>query len=474
MTLFPQLPNHASRRLVANEEGEFQQVFDALLNRPYAPESREAGYALLERKLAEAAALPANLPAEPSDLHAWMNAGVASATEQYSAYLKGRKEGGQRRYFRNRAHALYFIQGVAPTKLVDGAWLYGLLAQWNDRRLYPLIRTYLEELGEGVESQNHVAIYRQLLDQHGCDQWQQLPDEHFEQGALQLALAYHAEQFLPELIGYNLGYEQLPLHLLICNFELNELGIDPYYFKLHVTIDNASTGHAQQAVQAVLQSLPVVGDSAAFYQRVLNGYRLNDLGLSSTGVIAGFDIDRELLAMLERKRSVAGQVHSDYCRIGGRTVNEWLSAPGQVGGFFDALQERGWIRRGQAPSNSRFWLLIEGEQASMFGVFSAYEKQLLHDWIADGWVPAGDTPLAGGSVNDLTPIFRDRFRSGITPGNADIPDSDFDQELTDLRKELEGLNRAQRMGRLIELMSPALHATAPGLLATRLFSQWLG
>ena len=65
-------------------------------------------------------------------------------------------------------------------------------------------------------------------------------------------LALAATEYLPEVIGYNLGYEQLPLHLLISSYELSELGIDPYYFTLHVTIDNASTGHAQKAVQAVL------------------------------------------------------------------------------------------------------------------------------------------------------------------------------------------------------------------------------
>jgi hypothetical protein len=53
------------------------------------------------------------------------------------------------------------------------------------------------------------------------------------------------------VIGYNLGYEQLPLHLLITSYELNELGIDPYYFTLHVTVDNAGSGHAHKAVQAL-------------------------------------------------------------------------------------------------------------------------------------------------------------------------------------------------------------------------------
>ena len=157
--------------------------------------------------------------------------------------------------FRNRSHALHFIKSVAPTKLVDGAWLYGLLPRWTDARLAPLIRIYLEELGDGRAEQHHVLLYRKLLSAHGADRWHELGDEHHVQGAIQLSLAHHAAELLPEVIGFNLGYEQLPLHLPITAYELNELGVDPYYFSLHVTIDNASTGHAPQ-VAAVRARLP--------------------------------------------------------------------------------------------------------------------------------------------------------------------------------------------------------------------------
>src|SRR5690606_9289206 len=106
----------------------------------------------------------------------------------------------------------------------------GLLHRWDDARFAPLIRIYLEELGEGLPDKNHVLLYRKLLASHGCEQQDNLSDDHFTQGAIQLSLAHHAADFLPEVIGFNLGYEQLPLHLLITAYELNELGIDPYYF----------------------------------------------------------------------------------------------------------------------------------------------------------------------------------------------------------------------------------------------------
>src|SRR5690606_25225919 len=181
-------------------------------------------------------------------------------------------------------------------------------------------------------------------------------------------------EFLPEVIGFNLGYEQLPLHLLITAYELNELGIDPYYFTLHITVDNAAAGHAKKAVQAVFDAMPRIADRDAFYERVANGYKLNFLGTSTTSAIAGFELEQELLAILASKCATGAQLHSDYCRVGGKTINQWLSDATQLPAFLESLQELGWIRRHQAPENSRFWRLIEGEHSEMFGVFTAYEK----------------------------------------------------------------------------------------------------
>ena len=104
---------------------------------------------------------------------------------------------------------------MAPTKLVDGAWLYGLLAHWRNARFPDLVRTYVEELGEGAPDKNHVLLYRGLLARYGLDPLDNLPDALYRQGLVQLALGCNAEIFLPEVIGFNLAYEQLPLHLLI-------------------------------------------------------------------------------------------------------------------------------------------------------------------------------------------------------------------------------------------------------------------
>jgi hypothetical protein len=409
-----------------------------------------------------------DLPASAQDLEQWMEQGVTHVAEQYALYLEQRRTGQPRRFFRNKAHALYFIQQVAPTKLVDGAWLYGLLPHWGDYRFHGLIRTYLEELGDGEQALNHVSLYRKLIADLDCDTTAPLADELYTQGAIQLALGHLGDQYLPEVIGYNLGYEQLPLHLLITSFELNELGIDPYYFTLHVTIDNASTGHARKAAQSVMGLLPVGEEREEFYRRVIRGYKLNELGVGSSAVIKSFDMQQEMVSMLERKRTFGQHMHSDYCRLDGKTVNEWLAKPDQISEFLAVLENRGWIKRHQDPQESRFWQLIEGAGAPMFGVFNGYEKQLVHDWIAGDWISDGSAPTPTGKR--LPDAFRSRFRttSGTNQALAGATE-EVDPDVQELELKLRAAAPGEKMLTLIQSMSPARHATQAGLHATRLF-----
>jgi len=387
---------------------------------------------------------PDDLPPSPSQLPAWSAQHAAEVAKAYAEYLQQRREGGARRYFSNRAHALWFLQQIAPTKAVDGAWLHGTLQHWQDPRYHGLIRTYLEELGNGDPRCNHVLIYQRLLSRLGCLEPSHLDDSRYLQGAVQLALGAHGDAFLPEVLGYNLGYEQPPLHLLITTYELAELGIDGHYFQLHVTIDNAASGHAHLSIHALQQLCPAE-DPQTFYQRVRRGYRLNELGTPAATLIGEFDLQAQLFAALERKRQYGQYMHSDHCRLQKRTINQWLAEPGTMPAFVDALQAQGWIRRGENPVHSRWWALIDGPTAPMFGVFTAYEKQLWHDWIADSWqastrrvMPGSwDTGLAGESLPD------------------------FNQQTASLDT-------------LVERMAGNRHALPEGLLATQAFVRATG
>lgn len=454
MTLFEaQLGQPTSRAKVSSAEyrGLYQQLYDE------SEIATASATVFLQQQLERVAAVDCELPQDPQQLSSWMLQRCARVAREYADYLKQRQAGAARRYFLNKAHALYFIQRVAPTKRVDGAWLHGLLDYWQDHRFDELLNTYLEELGEGDAGQNHVVIYSKLLKDHDCDSAAGLRDEHYLQGALQLALGRCGAAFVPEVIGYNLGYEQLPLHLLISAYELSELGIDPYYFTLHVTIDNASSGHAHKAVQSLMQLLPMGRGRNEFYRRVSLGYRLNDLGQGTIAVINSFDLHCELVAMLERKRAFGQHMHSNYCKFEGKTVNQWLSHPGQVEGFLEALEHKGWINRNQDPRESRFWQLIEGTGPAMFGVFSGYEKQLLHDWIAGDWrSPQRVVPIRRGGV--IKPLPKQQAMM-------------VDPDILALDDALRGLPDAEQLVRLIPWMAARRHWRPAGLYATRRFIQ---
>lgn len=361
----------------------YRDVYDELLETNADRNTqRKRALAFLQDKLTSVATSEDDLPDAHHDLVEWMSASTEAATKAYREYLEDRKAGQPRRFFSSRAHALFFLQSVAPTKLVDGAWLFETVRYKHDVRLAGLVQTYLEELGNGDATKNHVLLYRELLNTNALTEGQHLSDEHWEQGAIQLALGRSTEEMLPEVIGFNLGYEQLPLHLLITSYELNELGIDPYYFTLHVTVDNADSGHARKAVEAVAQNEARYPDASAYWERVRRGYRLNDLGLSTQAVISVFDVEEEVLRIFTAKASVGAGAHSDYCRIEGRTVNEWLSDPSAMRGFIDALKRKEWITTdGRDPRDSRFWQLLVGDRAEMFGVFSDYELQVIFDWM---------------------------------------------------------------------------------------------
>ncbi|HEX8463779.1 MAG TPA: iron-containing redox enzyme family protein [Abditibacterium sp.] len=448
-----------------------RRVFFDLFDGQFGSEELETAFQFLGEQLGVASQLDGDLPSEMGGLYAWMEANTAEVGERYRAYLDARKAGASRRYFPTKSHALGFIKAVAPTKLVDGAWLYGLLPRWQDPRFAALIETYLEELGEGLPTKNHVVLYEKLLASQGISNWADLSDAHFVQGAIQLSLAYGAERFLPEVIGFNLGYEQLPLHLLICAYELKELGIDPYYFTLHITVDNADSGHAKKAVDAIFDAVPTLGDADEFYRRVCNGYKLNLLGESTNSVIDAFDLDREITEILTRKGAIGKFAHSDYREIEGHTVNEWLSDAAQTREFLGAMEQEGWFKRHQDPQLSRFWKLIQSEKAKMFGVFSAYEQQVIFDWIAGDCAPQFTKTL---QAPRLSSEARQRLFQAADAHLKRGSNSDFEAEERELEEKLASAeNQADEMSKLIALMSPAQHHTPAGLMATRLFNDVL-
>lgn len=196
------------------------------------------------------------------------------------------------------------------------------MSHHGEKRLRSLLETFLEEPGDGVPARNHVLFYQRLLVSIGSEEVEGLSNPHYLQDTQQLALGHLTADYLPEVIGYSLGYGRPPLRLLITTQELRGLGFDFCYFQLRVTIDNAASGHARKVLHTFYDNLPQLGGRAAFLRRVRNGYRPNEVGLSTEQVIDSFDFGEELLVMFERRHLYAAGIHSDRCRTGGRTVNQ--------------------------------------------------------------------------------------------------------------------------------------------------------
>lgn len=456
-----QVPMVQEAQLLPSKTASKQLYFD--LNRQnFTQHDKLLSQLFLNEKLLAVEDLESDLPASLDEVLPWLERNNAETNQQYQDYLGYRKNGGARQLFTTKSHAYNFLQSVAPTKLVDGSWLYGITTLWQDHRFSNLIKIYLEELGDGDAAKNHVLLYKKLLAAHECDHWKHLSDDHFIQGAIQLSLGYNAAEYIPEVIGFNLGYEQLPLHLLITVYELNELGIDPYYFTLHVTVDNLATGHAKKALQALFETMPALANTEEFYRRVNNGYKLNQLGISTNKAIASFNLNEEFFNILKLKALYGQSSHSDKCKFKGKTVNEWLSQPAKIQEFINSLIEHGWIKRNQDPRTSRFWKLIEGDTAKMFGVFSGYEKQVIFDWIADSqanqYVHAKQQPKSNVAY----------LHTHIN-SQQDLSES-RDPDVIELESRLAAMEDLESIMKLLtSVMTPSLHHTPAGLLATQLY-----
>jgi hypothetical protein len=435
----------------------YQQFLSAEVDWSIVTEAR----CFLESELGLVEKMQEILPPNIDQLKAWSSQKLAETGQQYHHYLERRHAGAARVYFPAKAHALIFLQKIEPTKSVDGSWLYTTIRYWQDPKYYHLIQIYLEELGYGVVAQNHVALYKRLLQNEGI-QPAHLPDAYYRQASIQLAFSIAGDDFLPEMIGFNLAYEQTPLHLLISTYELNELGIDPYYFSLHITVDNAASGHGRQACDALFNFMPLFSARQGFYHRVRQGAKLNNAGISSNDIISAVNLYDSVVEIFKQKAVIGQFTHNDHCRIEGKSLNEWLASPACIPSLIQALQTLKWVRLNENPLDSRFWQLISGDRAVMKGVFNQAELQVIFDWIAGCWV----------SEQPQNKLFPRRYVSNKP--DASVADIQVNADITELKRTLKYSNTlGEKMEKLIPFLSPALHSTDVGLWATRQYTMLL-
>ena len=180
----------------------------------------------------------------------------------------------------------------APTNLIDGAWLKNIPALGLETNSQGLLHSiWLDESGDGNSLVSHAEIYRRLLRSVGAEMpeaasrafvhQQALHEDAFTNPVFQLAVAQFPQILFPELLGMTLFYEwdasvsSLPVVKLL---EHPSIGIDAYFFKLHMEIDNVDNGHAAAAREAVVIQLEETrrahGEDAMQreWRRIWNGY----------------------------------------------------------------------------------------------------------------------------------------------------------------------------------------------------------
>jgi AcrR family transcriptional regulator len=160
---------------------------------------------------------------------------------------------------------LWFVQQYAPFPMVDGSWVQnsaraGLSHSEIGARLF---RIYSDEVGNADVVKNHPNVYRKLLAKEGIEMpptdspafpgQKTLRNFVFDLPLLTLSVAMFPKAFLPEIIGVNLAIELSGLgkgYMQIID-ELRYWKMDPYFFTLHLTIDNIASGHTAVAMETV-------------------------------------------------------------------------------------------------------------------------------------------------------------------------------------------------------------------------------
>lgn len=351
--------------------------------------------------------------------------------DEWEQYLARRNDGGRREMFRDTEEARWWLRQSAPVKFVDGAWLGHINKVTTPYALRRVVtntwQVLSEELGDGDLEKNHVYLYRQLMkvvdpELPAGDAPDFIHPRHnlnepsiWKAAVAQLLISLFPHELLPEILGFNMHFEAVALETLKVAKELKELRFDPYYFILHISIDNAHSGHTAMAVEAVAEYIELIkqthGDAAAqeAWKRVQAGYVLSK-GLAtapvcpalrdqpsvpssplliSEAVVPHFPrnpLEAEVINIFKAKAEVAHKIHCG-CRIkiGGLSLAAWfepgaLASPHSQMQFLDGLSNaEPWIYKGDSK-RSRFIKELSW-RGKMFGSFTPTEVQTIEQWI---------------------------------------------------------------------------------------------
>ncbi|KAI9761587.1 MAG: hypothetical protein M1840_001768 [Geoglossum simile] len=339
-------------------------------------------------------------------------------TGQWEQYLARRKAGWPREMFKDREEANWWLKQYAPVKYVDGAWLghiNKITTPFALRRVTKDAWQILsEELGDGDLNKNHVNVYHELMKgiEPGLPEGDtadfihprhDLNEPQVWKGAVaQLLVSLFPHEFLPEVLGFNMHYEGLTLETMKATKELQELKLNAYYFLLHISIDNADSGHTAIAMEVVIRYIDHIQKTQGIpaaqraWKRVQTGFLLSEvlvtspvspsLKKSATGSFPSNVHEAEMIKILEAKASVAHKIHcGSRMKIGRRTLVDWLepdafaSKQWQMDFLNDLSNTKLWICKGESSKSKIIQELSWGGR--MFGSFTQTEVEAVKRWI---------------------------------------------------------------------------------------------
>lgn len=337
-------------------------------------------------------------------------------TARWENYLQRRESGLPRELFRDLDHAKWWLKQISPVKYVDGAWLGHIHRVTTPFALRPITKKawqiMSEELGDGDFTKDHVYLWRELMEdiganlpapntedfihpQHGLDKV-----HVWKAGVAQLLISIFPHEFLPEILGFNMHFEMLTWDTMRAIKELKELKLNDYYFLLHVSIDNADSGHTAMAMQAVIDYMAHVqtadGEAAAqaAWKRVQTGFILSEQLITSpdaqmsdcTGYSGPNEFEAKVLKIFKAKALVSHKLHcASKVKVKSRKLVDWLNpvafeSEAWQKEFIAALaNSKPWVLKGNSAQSKLMTLLAW--DGKMFGSFTQNEVEVVRNWI---------------------------------------------------------------------------------------------
>ncbi|MCA1458772.1 LodA/GoxA family CTQ-dependent oxidase [Bradyrhizobium sp. BRP22] len=300
--------------------------------------------------------------------------------------------------FRTREAITERIRQLTPFNFLDGAWLRNIHRVGPVDEVNSILFTILkEELGDGVPSQNHANIYRDLCHSFGFypppmestafAYDRSFLDCAFDSPVFQLGISEFSRRYYPEIIGMSLWLEWtvMELHRIASIVEMVKLS--SHFYRMHIAIDNAASGHGAAIIRAVklyLRQIRLEGGEEAVQQhwkRIWDGY----VAFAYTFVVVIMQVKKVLqgsvtlearLQQLIREKAPYGQYNHDNQKLGDSSINAWFANPND---FLKALVKHGAIIPGK-PGEGRFFEALQFRGGRMYHVFTEDEIQLWRDW----------------------------------------------------------------------------------------------